>query len=42
MRPGNLIEQVESSKSLRAANKIILMQAANTGMTSRLKLEATD
>jgi len=42
MRPGNLIEQVESSKSLRAANKIILMQAANTGMTSRLKLEATN
>ena len=42
VRPGNLIEQWKVLKACAAANKIILMQTANTGMTSRLKLEATD
>ena len=33
VQPGNLIEQWKVLKACAAANKIIIMQAANTGLT---------
>jgi D-lactate dehydrogenase len=42
VRPGNLVEQWRVLKACAAANKIIIMQAANTGITGGSTPDGSD